>query len=244
MSEQPIIHLLSLKSYDVYKQLLLEEALLRTTSKNWCLLNWGSPIYIIMGISGKPKELIDLNKIHKSPLSMIRRYSGGGTVVVDDNTLFVSFIFQKEAHSFPCYPEPILRWSEALYQKIFLIPTFHLRENDYVIGEKKCGGNAQYIQRDRFVHHTTFLWDYSPDTMNYLLQPKKMPNYRLGRSHQNFLCRMKDYLPSQQSFFDKIEKFLDENYQVKHVSLNEVLPALKDPHRKSTTKIESSGSYL
>ncbi len=30
------------------------------------------------------------------------------------------------------------------------------------------GGNAQTITRDRWVHHTSFLWDFLPANMGYL----------------------------------------------------------------------------
>ena len=32
------------------------------------------------------------------------------------------------------------------------------RENDYVLGDVKFGGNAQAVTRGDFVHHTSFLW--------------------------------------------------------------------------------------
>ncbi|MCB1067748.1 MAG: lipoate--protein ligase family protein [Simkania sp.] len=231
------LHLLRLQNHDIYEQLLLEEALLRATDKNWCILNHGSPPRIVMGISGKVEKLIDYDKMTSAPIPLIKRYSGGGTVIVDSDTLFVSFIFQKEIHSFPCYPEPILRWSEEFYQEALNIPNFHLRENDYVIGEKKCGGNAQYIKKNRFVHHTTFLWDFKQSHMDYLLHPEKTPKYRDGRSHESFLCRMNDFLPSEQSFFEAIQKTLGIRYNVQEASINDVSLYLEGNHRTTTCQI-------
>lgn len=237
MHKNPKLHLLTLKNHDIQDQLLLEEALLRTTDKNWCILNHGSPPRIVMGISGKPHDLINMSKIAEDPIPLIKRYSGGGTVIVDANTLFVSFIFQKDIHAFSCYPEPILRWSEEFYQEALPIPNFELRENDYVIGEKKCGGNAQYIKKNRFVHHTTFLWDYTSSKMDYLLHPKKTPEYRSGRSHDTFLCRMKDHLPSEKAFFSGIHTTLTNHYLVETISYESLLPLLAGTHRKTTTQI-------
>lgn len=74
---------------------------------------------------------------------------------------------------------------------------FALRENDYVVGDHKCGGNAQGISRDRFVHHTSFLWDFSDANMALLRMPAKVPDYRSQRAHTDFLCKLKDNLPSQ-----------------------------------------------
>jgi len=43
-----------------------------------------------------------------------------------------------------------------------------LRENDYVLGPRKMGGNAQSIIKNRWVHHTSFLWDFDVLKMRYL----------------------------------------------------------------------------
>ena len=230
------VNLLHLQNVPIHEQLQIEEALLRLTEENWCLINEGSPPSIVMGISGKPEELICNKHVAKHPLPLIKRYSGGGTVVVNQDTLFVSFIFQKDVHDFPAFPEPILRWSELFYQEALNIPDFHLRENDYVIGKHKCGGNAQYIQKHRFVHHTTFLWDYDPLQMDYLLHPKKTPTYRDGRSHHQFLCRLKEFLPSKSHFISQIKNQLKQTYLVQNTPLNPLIPLLSKPHRKGTTQ--------
>ena len=231
------INFLHLKESSIFDQLQIEEALLRNDDENWCIVNEGSSPSIIMGISGKPEELIDLKKVQADPLPIIKRFSGGGTVIVDDDTLFVSFIFQKAVHDFPCYPEPILRWSEAFYQEALSIPNFRLRENDYVIGEQKCGGNAQYIKKERFVHHTTFLWDYNDELMDYLLHPPKTPTYRSARTHRDFLCTLKGHLDSKAAFVSSIRKNLSKRYQLSDASLESVTPHLQTPHRKTTTYI-------
>ena len=48
-----MINLLRLSRFPIYHQLVLEEALLRGTAQNWCIINDGafSPA-IVMGISG------------------------------------------------------------------------------------------------------------------------------------------------------------------------------------------------
>lgn len=229
------LQFLYLKNTPIFEQLQLEEALLRLNDENWCIINEGSPQAIVMGISGKPHLLINSSKVAEAPIPLIKRYSGGGTVIVDSNTLFVSFIFQKEVHDFPCYPEPILRWSASFYQEALNIPDFQLRENDYVIGKYKCAGNAQYIKKDRFVHHTTFLWDYEEEAMSYLLHPPKTPSYREGRSHKDFLCKLKDHLPSKEHFINFIKEALSSRYDLTMSSLDKVLPLLSVPHRKTTT---------
>lgn len=87
-----------------------------------------------------------------------------------------------------------MRWSEAFFQPAFrsVDANFALRENDFVFGPHKFGGNAQAISKGRFVHHTSFLWDYDPANMSLLQNPKKQPEYRAKRDHTDFLCKLQD----------------------------------------------------
>jgi lipoate-protein ligase A len=50
---------------------------------------------------------------------------------------------------------------------------------DYVFGDRKFGGNAQSIIKNRWIHHTSFLWDYDVRNMAYLKLPSRVPQYRL-----------------------------------------------------------------
>ena len=57
-----IVHLIHLKGMSIFDQLTLEEQLLRDDSRNFCILSEGSSPAIVMGISGKPEELIHIPK--------------------------------------------------------------------------------------------------------------------------------------------------------------------------------------
>ncbi len=209
-----IFHLIDLTNVPILDQLLLEEHLLREDSRNFCIFNQGSSPAIVMGISGKPELLIEFHKAQALQLPIIQRFSGGGTVVVDENTLFVSFICNKSEFSFPAYPEKIMKWSEKIYQDSFSLPSFALRENDFVLGSHKCGGNAQYIKKDRWLQHTSFLWDFCPNRMETLLFPQRTPSYRDRRSHEDFLCKLHPYFPAKKDFFRAIENLLVKEHTV------------------------------
>lgn len=193
----PLMNLVMLKGVPILQQLHLEERLLRTSSQNWCIINDGTnQSTIVMGVSGKPAELLEIESVLCDQIPVVRRFSGGGTVLVDPGTIFVTFICNKDAVAgLQPYPQPIMSWSGALYKKVFQgIGDFHLRENDYVFGDRKFGGNAQSITRNRWIHHTSFLWDYEVRNMAYLKHPARAPEYRLARDHLEFICSMKDYL--------------------------------------------------
>lgn len=233
------MRILHLKNFPILEQLKLEEALLRLSTDNFCLINEGSPPAIVMGISGKPEELVHLENLEREPIPLIKRYSGGGTVVVDEGTIFVSFLCQKDLHDFAPYPEPIMRWSEEVYHEVLNHPEFSLRENDYIIGERKFGGNAQYLRKDRWLHHTTFLWDYKKERMDLLLHPKKTPTYRAGRSHDEFITKLCAHLSNKEEFVDRLKEVLQVRYKAQETTIESLLPLLDEPHRKSTQIIHA-----
>lgn len=79
----------------------------------------------------KPQELLDVNSVIRDGVPVIRRFSGGGTVIVDDSTVFVTLICRSDAVPVPkLYPRPIMDWTEQLYLPAFRsVPGFHLREH-------------------------------------------------------------------------------------------------------------------
>lgn len=99
MLRRPAVHLLRLsKAVGIKDQLRLEEALLRHDTRNWCLLKDGEPTglmaqpTIVLGIGGKAAKLVELERVHQDRVPLVRRFSGGGTVIVDHDSLFISFI--------------------------------------------------------------------------------------------------------------------------------------------------------
>lgn len=229
-----LLHLVTTSYLPIIEQLRLEEALLRCDTRNWCLINHGSPPAIVMGISGQPDLLIHPQKWQHAPLPLIRRFSGGGTVVVDESTTFVTFILNNGDLPVDPFPSSIMQWTEKLYHPVFRQDIFQLRENDYVLGERKFGGNAQHLCKKRWLHHSSLLWDYCPERMDYLTLPIKKPLYRGERSHQDFLCRLKEIIPSREELTDRLYHTLQDHFSVKETALAEALPIMECPHRKAT----------
>ncbi len=231
------LHLIELTQTTIYEQLLLEEALLRADERSFCVINYGAPRAIVMGLSGIPEELIQLEHAARDKIPVHKRYSGGGTVIVDEQTLFISFIIAKKDLDIIAYPEPILRWSFDLYQKAWNLPNFSLHENDYAIGERKCGGNAQYLRKDRWMHHTSFLWDYQEKNMEYLLLPKKRPAYRLDRSHNDFLCKLKEFT-SLETLVKNLKAELVKRFYIERVSPEELKEIQSRSYRIGTHSLD------
>lgn len=98
--------------------------------------------------------MVNVPRVRDSPypVQVLRRYSGGGTVVVDQNTIFSTLIMNgsQVPGGVELFPVPLMRWSEGFFKPAFapLGDGFALRENDFVFGHRKFGGNAQVRQTD------------------------------------------------------------------------------------------------
>lgn len=224
---RPLLRVLNLRGLPLFDQLRYEEVLLRHTPDNWLVFNSGvAKTSVVLGMSGNVSELVDLERAAVDNVPMIRRYTGGGTVVVDASTVFVSFIMNsKEVDCHP-YPREIMDWSaRTIYAPLFKPfasvgssgNAFALREHDYVFGERKFAGNAQSITKDKWVHHTSFLWDFRQQNMAYLRMPKKRPEYRGDRDHSKFLTTLKDVMPSVEAFRTGLSLASGAHYEIEMV---------------------------
>lgn len=79
----------------------------------------------------KPIELLEINSVLRDKVPVIKRFTGGGTVIVDHGTIFATFICNKDdVPSVQPYPRPIMSWSSLVYSKVFQgVGDFYLREN-------------------------------------------------------------------------------------------------------------------
>lgn len=227
-------NLLHLDQLNIFEQLQLEEALLRADQGNWCLLNSGASRAIVMGISGVSEKLINSQKMDADPVPVVRRFSGGGTVFVDPHTVFATWICNVSDMQVVCCPEKIHSWISTFYHKAFPHLGMEFRENDYIIGERKWGGNAQYLCKGRWLHHSSLLWDYDPKNMEYLLMPSKVPAYRKLRGHEEFLCRLRDHFPDLNQVKKGIMDQLHRQFAINEMTLDDVTDILQRPHRKAT----------
>lgn len=226
-----VLNLVELARFPIHEQLHLEEKLLRNCDGFYCLTNFGAPPAYVLPISAKKEEWLQ-----EVTHPVIRRYTGGGGVVIDESTLFVTFIGPAELLNSAPTPSSIHEFAEKHYAHY--IPGFIRKENDYCIDDRKIGGNAQYISKNRFVHHTSFLWDFDPKKMAKLKTPPRMPSYRNSRSHEDFVATLKSHFQSPTHFFDQLKTALLSHYKCNSINLNS-LQAIKNQLCRIATFIDN-----
>lgn len=223
---------LALYQVPIIEQLHIEEALLRNTTDNFLITNIQPPEAIVLGASRQLDVDVHVSHATSDGIPVIKRYSGGGSVFLDQNSIMVSWI----VNSLKLMPlsSEIFEWTRGIYAPLFP-RTFAIRENDYTLDNKKIGGNAQYIQRYRWVHHTTFLWDFDSQKLNrYLPIPAHQPLYRQQRSHKDFLTVIHPWFPSKQDFLDELLQKAQESFLLVPIEIEDLGPSLTQHSRKGT----------
>ncbi|CAM9784945.1 unnamed protein product [Chrysoparadoxa australica] len=202
--------------------------------------------------------MCNLEAVQRDKIPMIRRFSGGGTVIVDEDTLFTTLICNDvDVPDCKPFPRDIMDFSKTLFGPALQLAQspleLGLRENDYVFGDLKFGGNAQAITKNRWLHHTSFLWDFDPKLMEYLAMPAKRPEYRGDRNHREFLTPLKGHLMLREGLVAGISQTLAATgrFDVRESSLEEVetiLTGLGGKHswisQCRTTFVGGDGSKL
>ena len=143
-------------SRNPYFNLALEEYALRQLPKDQSyFMLWQNAPAIIIGASQNTADEINPAFIRRRGIYVVRRRSGGGAVYHDQGNLNFSFITNrtgKKAFDFQKFTVPVIR----TLHKLGISSAFSNR-NDLVIGDRKFSGNAQYVTRDRLLHHGTLL---------------------------------------------------------------------------------------
>ena len=252
----PAANWLRLRNVPILTALRVEEALFRADQRSWLITNEWDPMggintltgqeepadaatAVVLGISGKPHELVYLERAVEAGVPLCKRFTGGGTVIVDTDTLFVTFIAAADAlPSVAPYPEPILRWSSDVYADALSrcgVPGFATHANDYCIGDRKFGGNAQSISGKRWLHHSSLLWTYQKERMSLLRMPARRPEYRASRPHDDFVRGLAAAgAPSRAEFLAAVVVATQERMELHEVNRDEALAAMGRPHRQTT----------
>jgi lipoate---protein ligase len=229
---EPELNLIKMEGVPIFQQLEVEEALLRVGKGNFCLLNHGSPPAIVLGLSSSVEDHVFEDRVRERPIPLIRRFSGGGTVVIDENTIFFTLILNKGASPFEVTTSSFLQWTSGVFSPLFGEAKFSIEGRDYVVDGKKVGGNAQSLTKSRALHHTSLLWLWESENMKYLKMPSLQPEYRKGRDHEDFCGTLSPYFLSKDVFLESIEKRLSDFFSITQKSFQMAREACFLPHTK------------
>lgn len=196
------------------ENILFDEVLLHLAEQGRAqeiLRFWESPqTFIVLGKTSVLEEDVLFECARRENIPILRRSSGGGTVVQGKGCLNFSLILSKQSHPAlndlgKSYAYILGKVIEALaYLKIDAvfkpISDLALRSS-----EKKFSGNAQHRGRNFILHHGTILYDFDLGVIErFLKMPQKVPEYRLGRTHSDFVTNIPSNAQEIKSAFKKV----------------------------------------
>ncbi len=158
---------------------------------------WESPSYfIVLGRIGKEDEDVHMDRAAADGIPVLRRSSGGGTVVQGPGCLNYTLVLSKEKNaalndlrrSYAWISEKIVDVLKPLGIEAQFRPISDIALSD---GERKFSGNAQRRGKTHILHHGTILYDFNLGLVSkYLKMPKDVPEYRKARSHKDFIANI------------------------------------------------------
>lgn len=179
------------------ENLALDEALLEEAESGErpreSLRIWESPTHAaIVGRSSAVAEEIDLAQCARQGIPVLRRCSGGAAVLIGPGCLMYALVLSYELR-------PELRLVENAHQLVLerlasvLQPHWpqEIRRqgiSDLTRGDRKFSGNSLRCKRTHLLYHGTLLYRFSLSLLGEVLRsPPRQPEYRLGRSHTQFV---------------------------------------------------------
>jgi lipoate-protein ligase A len=167
--------------------------------------------FVVVGYSNHVEREVNVEVCRERGVPILRRCSGGGTVVqgpgclnyalvlrIESNPALETitgtnrFVMERNRSALEQWLSGSSRREEARSSN-FQLPTSNSQpclcgHTDLAIDGRKFSGNAQRRRRHAILFHGTFLLDFDLALVNRLLpMPSKEPDYRRSRCHAEFL---------------------------------------------------------
>ncbi len=179
--------------------LALDEALLEgceTGRTGAALRFWESPVpFVVVGYANEAAREVDLDACRALGVPVLRRISGGGTVVQGPGCLNYTLVV-------PIAADPAWGGITTTNRKVMEVHA-HVTsqllgrevrregDTDLAVGGVKFSGNAQRRKLRSLVFHGTFLLDFDLALIERLLpMPSRQPGYRQAREHLAFVANV------------------------------------------------------
>lgn len=189
------------------ENLACDEALLdwRETNGGEDILRfWESPeTFVVVGYANKIATEVNVAECEKNKIPVLRRCSGGGTVLQGRGCLNYALILQiaensplasiSDANKF------IMERNRETVQSLIQNPKSKVEvcgHTDLALNSQpstinKFSGNSQRRHKNFLLFHGTFLLKFDLSLAETLLQmPSKQPDYRASRNHADFLVNL------------------------------------------------------
>ena len=153
---------------------------------------------VVVGRSSDAHVEVNVAACRASGVPIMRRASGGGTVLAGPGCLMYAVVLP---YTDDCPPRDIGAAHQYVLGRIAaslapLVPTVvHAGTSDLAFDRAgtlwKFSGNSLRMKRGHFLYHGTLLYDFELERVSQLLaQQTREPAYRAGRAHREFIANV------------------------------------------------------
>jgi lipoate-protein ligase A len=161
------------------------------TCNDWFL--WvPEQLYLVLGQSNKVENSIFEEKVLADKIPVIKRPSGGETVILSPKTLIISVRMLAEK-----LENPQISFKKINNSIISTLESMGVEDlqyrgiSDICIGEKKILGSSIYRKKNLVFYHAVLNISENIELISkYLRHPPREPEYRKGRSHDEFVTNL------------------------------------------------------
>jgi lipoate---protein ligase len=182
------------------ENLACDEALLDLCESGACgevLRTWEPARYfVVLGYANKSRAEVNLPFCQANMIPVLRRCTGGGTVLQGPGVLNYTLILRTDPsgpfHNITATNEFVMNRQQAAMATLLRARVEREGCTDLTIGGLKFCGNAQRRQNRCLIFHGSFLLNLDIGLVEKTLPaPSRQPDYRLNRSHSDFLMNLR-----------------------------------------------------
>lgn len=150
--------------------------------------------FVVLGHANRSAEEVDIAVCASERIPILRRVSGGGTVLQGPGCLNYSLILNckaQEVRNIASTFRYVLERHRNLIERSAGVGVSVEGISDLAIAGRKFSGNAQYRKSGHVLVHGSFLLNFDLARIHRCLRlPAKQPAYRHNRSHLEFVTNL------------------------------------------------------
>ncbi len=180
----------------IAENLALDEALLEQSAQFGDVLRfWESPeLGVILGRASRVGEEVKQDYCRQAGIPILRRCSGGATVVVGPGCLMYAVVLRTTEHPGLKVVDKAHRFVLERLQAALRCLGFPVEmsgTSDLTLEGRKFSGNSLRCKKDALLYHGTILYGADLDRIAACLtMPPRQPEYRRHRTHKTFLVNL------------------------------------------------------
>ena len=150
--------------------------------------------YIVLGASNNAKDAVVEETTLRDNVTVLKRRTGGQTVMLTPNNLIISAVITDESVMKP--KDVFNQFNDHIIGAIAKNHTVKFATrgiSDIATGELKILGSSMYRGRGFLFYHAVLNFNEPSTTFQkYLKHPNNEPDYRKGRKHHEFVTSLKE----------------------------------------------------